>query len=280
MAEDETKEQKQTQPLILKGKGDERHSFCIPAEARNLSSDFNGDVSAPDGDYIEIANNIIRYLKGVPKNITMAQRSNFLPPTAAFYEDSWRRRSIGFLSGERFSFEDEKQLLLSWTGPFNKGLVLDLGTSTGFYARALAAAEKSAEVVAIDISEAMLEEARKRSVAQGVSLYLLKADVCELPFYGNSAGLIVCGGSLNEFSNPEKALYEAKRVLRPDGRLFMMHLLRADTFTGKMAQKASEAGGISFWTEHETELLFGRAGFEIERRLKLGIVMFSLLKPV
>lgn len=280
MAEEATTEKQQIQPLILKGKGDERHSFRIPAEACNLLSDFNGDVSAPDGEHIEISDNIIRYLKGLPKGITMAQRSNFLPPTALFYEDTWRRRSIGFLSGENFSFENEKQLLLSWTGPFNQGLVLDLGTSTGFYARALAGAEKSAEVVAIDISEPMLSEAKKRCIADGVSLYLLKADVSELPFYGNSAGLIVCGGSLNEFSNPEKALYEAKRVLSPDGRLFMMHLLRADTFAGKMAQKASEAGGISFWTESESEQLFSRAGFEIERRLKMGVVMFSLLKPV
>ncbi len=266
--------------LTLKGKGDERHSFRIPAEARDLSSAFNGDVTCPDGETIEIHDNIIRYLKGLPKDITLAQRSNFLPPTAAFYEDTWRKRSIGFLSGENFSFEDEKQLLLSWASPFNSGLVLDLGTSTGFYARALAGANPDSVVVAIDISEPMLREARKKTVGENTSLYLLKADVSELPFYGKSANLIVCGGSLNEFSNPEKALYEAKRVLNPEGRLFMMHLLRADTLAGKIAQKASEAGGISFWTEPESELLFTRAGFEIERRLKMGIVMFSLLKPV
>jgi len=269
-----------TQPLTLKKKGDERRFFEIPPAVSALHSLFNGDATASDGETLEIHDNIIRFIEGKPADITLAQQSNFLPPTARFYEDTWRRRSIGFLSGENFSFEDERQLLLSWSAPKPGELILDLGCSTGFYARALANAEAKARVVAIDISEPMLAEARAKAVEEGVEMYLLKADVSELPFYGNSVDLLACGGSLNEFSKPEKVLYEAKRVLKQDGRLFMMHLLQAESIMGKVAQKASRAGGISFWTEAESETLFERAGFRVERRHKMGIVMFSLLRPL
>jgi ubiquinone/menaquinone biosynthesis C-methylase UbiE len=266
-------------PLTLKRTGDERRSWEIPSAAADLVSGFNGEVSAADGDTLGISENIIRYITSRPAGITLAQQSNFLPTTARLYEETWRKRSIGFLSGEDFSLDDERQLLQSWAAPQPGELVLDLGCSTAYYARSAALKEPAATVVAIDISEPMLEAAAEKCRADEVNLYLLRADVSELPFYGDSTDLILCGGSLNEFSNPEKVLYEARRVLKKDGRMFNMHLLRAGTIAGKLAQKASEAGGISFWTEDESEQLFRKAGFRITRRLVLGVVMFSLLEP-
>ncbi|AXJ02283.1 Methyltransferase domain-containing protein [Cyclonatronum proteinivorum] len=268
-----------TDGLTLKHPLDERHFYHVPAAAARLQERLNGDAGCATGDTIGIRDNIIEYLPGKPSGITPAQQSNFLTATAQFYEDSWRKRSIGILSGEDFSFEDERELLLQWAQPKAGELVLDLGCSTGFYARSIKAHSPNAQVVAIDFSAPMLDETRNRALAAGTDLYLLKADVSRLPFYAQSADLLVCGGSLNEFRSPAAALHQMRRVIKDDGRLFMMHLLRADTFAGSLAQKASGVGGISFWSETESLKLFNDHGFRVEKSRKLGIVYFSLLRP-
>ncbi len=267
------------EPLILKAPGDERNFFEIPAQAADTASEFNGNVLSAGGQNCEIRSGIIHLIDGKPSDITLAQQSNFIPATARLYEEQWRRRSIGFISGEEFSLDDERQLLQSWSLPQPGELVLDLGCSTAFYARSAALKAPESRCVAIDISEPMLRQAREKAIQENVKLFLLKADVSSLPFYAGSADLLLCGGSLNEFANPEKVLYESRRVIKPDGRFFMMHLLRAETIAGKLSQKVSEVGGISFWTEKESSALFSKSGFRIERSLKLGAVMFSLLKP-
>ncbi|MCC5935202.1 MAG: class I SAM-dependent methyltransferase [Balneolales bacterium] len=265
--------------LTLKHPLDERSFYQVPPEAVKLQERLNGDISSAAGDSISIRDNIIEYLPGKPAGLSAAQQSNFMSPTAQFYEDTWRKRSIGILSGEDFSFDDERELLLQWSQPKAGELVLDLGCSTGFYARSIAAKEPEAAVVAIDFSAPMLDEARKRALAEKTDIYLLKADVSRLPFYAQTADLLVCGGSLNEFRSPAAALHQMRRVIKDDGRLFMMHLLRADSFAGALAQKASALGGISFWSETESLKLFSDHGFRVEKSRKLGIVYFSLLRP-
>ncbi|MCH8487120.1 MAG: class I SAM-dependent methyltransferase [Candidatus Cyclonatronum sp.] len=265
--------------LTLKHPLDERSFYQVPPEAVKLQERLNGDISSAAGDSISIRDSIIEYLPGKPAGLSAAQQSNFVSPTAQFYEDTWRKRSIGILSGEDFSFDDERELLLQWSQPKAGELVLDLGCSTGFYARSIAAKEPEAAVVAIDFSAPMLDEARKRALAEKTDIYLLKADVSRLPFYAQTADLLVCGGSLNEFRSPAAALHQMRRVIKDDGRLFMMHLLRADSFAGALAQKASALGGISFWSETESLKLFSDHGFRVEKSRKLGIVYFSLLRP-
>jgi len=56
------------------------------------------------------------------------------------------------------------------------------------------------------------------------------------PFFSEQVDAIVCGGTLKWFSEVRKVLYECKRVLKPDGRYFLMHLLEAETWWGKGLQ--------------------------------------------
>jgi len=263
--------------LILKAPGDERNSFTIPAQVADLQSAFNGNVLSKAGKECEIRDNIIHYIQSIPDGITLAQRSNFLSATATVYEELWRKKSIGILSGEDFSFDDEKKLLQTWTSPQKDEWIADIGCSTAFYARSLAEREPNSHVIALDFSEEMLNEASKRAYDEHLPLFLLRADAESLPFYAESMDALVCGGTLNEFANPEKVLYEMKRVLKPDGRCFMMHLLKANTWYGGLLQKGSEIGGLHFWSEEESDKLFTKAGFKISRRLNVGIVCFSLL---
>lgn len=249
----------------------------IPTEAKRLAVGFNAAYHLPDGSDVRVQGGIIDAIGDTPLRLTPAQRSNLLPGTAQIYEDSWRSRSIGILSGKDHPLSEETARLVEWLDPRPGERILDLGCSTCVYARALALAEPGAEVVAIDMARPMLEQARRRAVAEKADLYLLRADVEHLPFATASIRKAAIGGSLNEFRDPVKALYEARRVLDQDGRLFVMALLRAESLAGNLLQKAAETGGISFWTRAELDTLYDRTGFGVRRRHTHGIVDFALL---
>ncbi len=266
--------------LILKATGDERNSYRIPAEAADLSKPFNAEVAGKGSEPLLIKDNIIRFQKKTPSGISMAQRSNLLPPTAKMYENVWRKRSIGILSGEDFSFEDEAALLCDWADPQPGETIVDLGCSTAFYARSLFRRQPDATQIAVDFSLPMLEEARSFAESEKANMYLLQADASALPLYGESVDAVVCGGSLNEFSKTEKVLWETKRILKPGGRAFFMYLLKAETLAGKLLQAGSAGGGISFWTEKESEKLFADNGFETEKSERKGVVCFQLFRRI
>ncbi len=208
---------------------------------------------------------------------TPAQVTNILPPTAAFY-DKWRAKSLGLLTGEAFSLEDEAQLLIDWLKPKVKEVILDLGCSTAFYARTIAKEQPASFPVAIDYSKAMLNKAIKLTKSQNRELYFLKADAEGLPIKDETINAAVSGGTLNEFHNPRKALSEAYRVLKKDGRLFLMYLTKSETFSGKLAQLGAKGGGITFHSRDGWNTILQNVGFEELKRKDMGVVTFQLLQ--
>jgi SAM-dependent methyltransferase len=267
-------------PLSIRSPQFEEYKILIPAEVAQLHTPFSGTVGSAGGDEYPVERNIIQLLHKKLPQTTLAQDSNFIPLTAASYEDVWRVRSINYLSGERFSIDEETEWLTDWLAPRDGEVILDLGASTALYGRALYRQNPRTTIVAIDIAPPMLRKAREKCVEEGVELYLMQADAEHLPFFGATVDAVVCGGSLNEFRDPVKALYEARRVLKKGGRFFLMYLQKAESLAGSLLQKASELGGISFWTDEQSRSLFLRAGFEIRREDRLGIVHFVLMEAV
>ncbi len=90
---------------------------------------------------------------------------------------------------------------------------LDAGCGPGFYAEELVA--RGAEVVAIDVSEPMLELARQRL---GESARVVRADLNEpLPFAAEEFDLVLCPLVIHHVDDRAACLREFFRVLRPDG---------------------------------------------------------------
>ncbi len=265
--------------LELRSPVDERAGISIPDEITELDTPFNGTVVSVQGDEYRVKNNIIDLLGKEPEFTSIAQSSNHWKITAAIYEDIWRKRSLSLLSGEEFPIEKEHELLIDWTAPQENGWYLDLGCSTALYGRALKAAQKKANIVALDFSSQMLEEARLKAEADQTDMYFLRADGRELPFFSKTFDGVVMGGTLNELTEELKVLYESKRVLKEDGILFMMHLIKSDAWYGRLLQESAAIGGINFWTVDESNRLFKQAGFEVEEQLVKGIVCFTKLKP-
>jgi ubiquinone/menaquinone biosynthesis C-methylase UbiE len=265
--------------LELKSPVDERATIHVPDEIASLEMPFNGSVCSQEGDEYSVKNNVIDVLGDQPGFTSIANYSNHWKLTAAIYEDIWRKRSLSLLSGEDFPIEKEHELLIEWTAPKEDGLYLDLGCSTALYGRALKAAQKEADIVALDFSSQMLEEARLKAEADETDMYFVRADGRELPFFSKTFDGIVMGGTLNEFAEELKVLYEARRVLKADGVFFVMHLLKSDAWYGRLLQESVSLGGIKFWTVDESNALFRQAGFKIAKQITRGIVCFTKLTP-
>ena len=90
--------------------------------------------------------------------------------------------------------------------------VLDVATGPGY--AAAAAARRGADVVGLDFSAAMVAEARR----QHPTLDFREGDAEELPFADNSFHAVVMNFGLLHLPRPERAVREAHRVLRPQGR--------------------------------------------------------------
>lgn len=265
--------------LELRSPVNERAGIMVPEEVAGLATPFNGSICSQEGDEYRVINNIIDLLGKEPEFTSIAQSTNHWKLTAAIYEDIWRKRSLSLLSGEDFPIEKEHELLIEWTAPKAGGLYLDLGCSTALYGRALKAAQKDAEIVALDFSLQMLEEARFKAEADQTDMFLLRADGRHLPFFSKSFDGIVMGGTLNELTEELKVLYEARRVIKEEGVLFMMHLIKADAWYGRLLQESVSVGGIRFWSVDESNELFSQAGFRVEEQLTKGIVCFTKLRP-
>lgn len=95
---------------------------------------------------------------------------------------------------------------------------LDIGTGTGHTAFALA--PHVAEVVATDLTPAMLSEAEKLQARNGlVNVTFRIADVHDLPFEDTSFDLVACRRAAHHFADIDRSLAEMVRVLKPGGRI-------------------------------------------------------------
>ena len=90
------------------------------------------------------------------------------------------------------------------------GTVLDLGCGTGSAGESLKAA--GATVIGADLSLPCLAVARQRLDA------VVRVDAVRLPFEDGAFDAVVARGALHHMADPEAAVSEAHRVLRPGGR--------------------------------------------------------------
>jgi len=141
--------------------------------------------------------------------------------------------------------------------PVPGSIFLDLGTSTGLYARALLSAG-AAKVYGLDLSPAMLKEAVRRSREfPGFTPLLARAEAIPLP--ADSLDGVVVGGSWNEFRDLEVIVKEMQRVLKPGGRLWMMFTHRSKS----SLQRLLERTGLHFPTTEEVVSLLKRYDFRV-----------------
>ena len=123
-------------------------------------------------------------------------------------------------------FERARQAAIAATNRVG-GRVLDVGVGTGI---CLPYYSPATRVVGVDLSEAMLKKARKRVEELGLrhveNLQLMDAE--RLDFPDASFDVVVAQYVVNTVPNPEVALSEFARVLKPGGEIILINRVGAE----------------------------------------------------
>lgn len=175
--------------------------------------------------------------------------------------DAWYKTPLGALSDKL-----EKGLVFSLIEIKHGDAVLDAGCGTGNYT--IEMARRGADVIGIDSSEEMLAWARVKAQKTGTEATFHVADAMNLPFPDSSFDAVLSNGLLCFLKEPEKALIEMHRVLKPSGRLVVGVLNRWSPWAlfrrVKGLIKDTIYNQAHFISPPELERLIRGAGFDLE----------------
>ena len=114
----------------------------------------------------------------------------------------------------RASYEGTALAVAQMIGPGDE--VLECACGTGAISAAIAPA--CARLVATDYSDGMLAQARKK-LAKRSNVTVEQADITALPYADDSFDVAVAGNVIHLLPDPEQALRELARVVRPGGTI-------------------------------------------------------------
>jgi len=125
--------------------------------------------------------------------------------------------------------------ILEWLEGVRRPLILDVGTGTGRFPKAMLADERfDGQIWGLDISIGMLRSARERLAPFGQRCTLIWEDADALPFPDETFDAVSCLEALEFTASPERTLGELMRVLRPGGVLLLTNRIgRARWFPGR-----------------------------------------------
>jgi demethylmenaquinone methyltransferase / 2-methoxy-6-polyprenyl-1,4-benzoquinol methylase len=118
-----------------------------------------------------------------------------------------------------------KEALLDWLVPRKGIVVLDLAGGTGDIAtRLLRRLDGAAQVTLADINTSMLTVGRDRALDAGwlAEIDWVAADAMALPFPDRSFDAVTIAFGIRNVTRIDRALAEARRVLRPGGRFLCL----------------------------------------------------------
>jgi SAM-dependent methyltransferase len=125
--------------------------------------------------------------------------------------------------GERLGMQSRRRRLVNAA----RGRVLEIGAGTGLNLRHYPDAVH--ELVLAEPSEPMAGQLARRRTTLGRPARIVAAPAEALPFEDGSFDTVVSTLVLCTVSDPERALAEVRRVLRPGGRLLFCEHVRSDS---------------------------------------------------
>lgn len=165
------------------------------------------------------------------------------------------------------------ELLIEALDPHSTERLLDVATGSGN--AAIAAARRGLEVTGIDYVPALLDRARRRADAEGVTAEFVEGDAEALPFGDGSFDVVSSVFGVMFAPDHERTASELVRVTRPGGRIGLV-AHTPEGFIGQLfktnARHVPTPAGlrspIQWGTEERLHELFGNAIAEIrfERR--------------
>lgn len=138
--------------------------------------------------------------------------------------------------------------------------ILDIGTGPGFFPIILSSENR--KVIGIDLSDKMVEEAKKNLILNNVDAEIIQMDCQETSFEDNSFDLIICRNLTWTLPKPLKAYEEWHRILKKGGKLMIfdgswyIHHYDTDAMNDfqKKAEELQEKYGIKAHNYGDKEL--------------------------
>lgn len=130
------------------------------------------------------------------------------------------------------------------------GHILDVGCGTGENFPYLS---RAGSITAVDLSPAMVDQARKRAGRMGLDILVEVGDAAALPFDDNVFDSVVTAYSSCTFADHKKSFVEMERVTKPGGQIFMVEHGR------------SSVGWIADRQDRKLEPLYERSGCRSNR---------------
>jgi ubiquinone/menaquinone biosynthesis C-methylase UbiE len=194
--------------------------------------------------------------------------------------EQFTKQAIPFSQKSQLSSEEILDLMVDACVVTPQDVVLDVACGPGLTACAFAKA--AARVAGIDITPAMIERAKARQAEMALAnLTWHVGDILSLPFPDASFSLVATRYSFHHLLDPEAALAEMTRVLKPGGRVMVMDAApessKAEAYNRmeklrdpshvrampaeELLRMASEAGLV------ELKAVFCKVEFELEKTL-------------
>jgi 2-polyprenyl-3-methyl-5-hydroxy-6-metoxy-1,4-benzoquinol methylase len=134
--------------------------------------------------------------------------------------ESFTTQATAFAANPWVSDEQRIARLVSAARLTGTERVLDIATGPGYIAEAFA--NKSREVLGMDLTEAMLDIARARTEEHGVkNISFRVGDAQNLPFDEGEFDVVVCRLALHHVQQPAKVVNAMARVCRRDGMVLV-----------------------------------------------------------
>ena len=154
--------------------------------------------------------------------------------------------------------------------------LLDIGCGTGYLIEMLAK-RTAAQYYGLDLSPKMLEAASARLHG---SAQLTEGSAQRLPYADSQFDVVTCVQSFHHYPDPDKALAEAWRVLKPNG----LYILSDSGCTGFLKwidnhffMKLMKSGDFAVYSLDDAAKMLQHAGFKVQSEVWIAKTVFTII---
>ncbi|MGH7044340.1 MAG: class I SAM-dependent methyltransferase [Acetobacteraceae bacterium] len=182
-------------------------------------------------------------------------------------KQEFARQADRFAASAAISNDQLTARFVAAVGRGGEGKILDVACGPGIVTAALAA--RAREIVAFDLTPAMLAKARQRCAGAGLgNVTFEEGSATDLPFPDNAFDAVVTRLSIHHFKEPSRVLGEIFRVLTPGGTFAVADVVSSENRERSALQNAIEVlrdpSHVRMLPAGELTSLIERAGFAIE----------------